>query len=155
MLEPLTAEHAADLFPHLRDPELYRHLDEDPPPDPEWLARRFAALAAGAPAGRDEVWLNWAIRAEGALVGTTQATVRSDGPTSIAYVIGRAVWGRGVARAATAEMLECLALDHGVVEVQAEIDPANERSIRLVDALGFRDAGIVGSDRRFVRRLDR
>ena len=155
-LVPLRGDHAAELFDVLAEPSLYRHLDDAPPPSLAWLVERFDALARGAPPELDEVWLNWTIvDPAGDLVGTTQATVRRDAPTSVAYVLGVGAQGRGLARAAVGQMLDDLAAHHGVDEVQAEIAPENDRSIRLVESLGFTPAGSIGSDRRFVRRLPR
>ena len=73
----------------------------------------------------------------------------------MAYVLAATEHGRGIGRAAVARMLDLLALQHGVVEVQAEIDPANARSIRLVESLGFTPEESSGVDRCFVRRLGR
>ena len=152
-LEPLQAEHASGLFAALSDPSLYRYLDEAPPPSLEWLESRFAALERGAPSDREEIWLNWVIvDPDGRLVGTTQATIRADGPASVAYVLVAEAQGRGIGRAAVDRMLDLLALEHGVADVRAEIDPANARSIRLVEALGFTPEEASGPDRRFVRR---
>lgn len=155
-LEPLRDDHADALYDALADPSLYRHLDDDPPPSVAWMRRRVAALVQGAPDDGDEVWLNWVIvDSEDRIVGTTQATIRADGPTSVAYVLAGSAQGQGIGRAAVDRMLDLLVLQHGVPEVQAEIDPANGRSIRLVESLGFVAAGTIGADRRFVRRLDR
>lgn len=155
-LVALAPGHADALFEAFADSELYRYLDDDPPPSLDWLRRRFAALAAGAPPDSGEQWCNWAIIGpDGSVVGTTQATVRDEGPTSVAYVLAADVHGRGIGRAAVRLMLDVLAAEYGVVDAQAEIDPRNARSIRLVESLGFVDAGTIGSDRRFVRRLSR
>ena len=154
-LEPLQAAHADGLFGPLSDPALYHYLDDEPPASVEWLRERFAALARGAPAGLEELWLNWIIQVDGRPVGTTQATIRTGAPSSVAYVVAVPAQGRGVGRVAVGLMLDRLAADHGVVDVQAEIDPANTASIGLAESLGFVAAGTIGTDRRFVRRLPR
>lgn len=155
-LASLAPEHADALFEAFADPHLYRFLDDDPPPSLEWLRQRFAALAAGAPPDSGEHWLNWVILdPDERIVGTTQATVRDVGASSIAYVLAAGAHGQGFGRAAVRLMLELLLSELGVTEVQAEIDPRNERSIRLVESLGFVDTGTIGSDRRFARRLSR
>lgn len=152
-LEVLRAEHADALFERLCNPTIYRFLDEDPPTSLEWLRRRFEQLSAGAPEGVDEVWLNWVVRRGESVVGTTQATVRADGVASIGYVLVVEAWGSGIGRSAVEMTLARLGSEHGVSVVQAEIDPQNQASIRLVEALGFEDGGTIGDDRRFVRRL--
>ncbi len=154
-LEPLREAHADALFDGLSDPDLYTYLDEAPPPSLDWLRRRFATLARGAPPDVDETWRNWVIVApDGRLLGTTQATIRPAGPTSIAYVLVTDEQHRGYGRAAVRQMLQVLAADHGRHDLQAEIDPRNERSARLVRALGFTRSGTVASDDIYVRRSD-
>ncbi|MEM9203632.1 MAG: GNAT family N-acetyltransferase [Actinomycetota bacterium] len=153
-LEPLRADHAAALFGWFADAGLYRYVDESPPPSHGWLRDRFSTLAGGAPDGVDEVWLNWAVLDErDVCVGTVQATIRSDAPTAIAYMVAAAHHGRGIGRAAVDRMLDLLVVEHGVAMVEAEIDPGNDRSIRLVESLGFVPVGTVRSDWRYVRRL--
>jgi RimJ/RimL family protein N-acetyltransferase len=139
LLEPLVANHAAALYPALQAPELYRFIPQDPPPSPDSLAARYAALATRrSPDGR-EMWLNWALhrRDKGAYVGTLEATVYEDYTASLAYLVFPPFWRQGYATEACECVLAHLFADYRVSRVAAEIDTRNTASIHLVEALGF------------------
>jgi RimJ/RimL family protein N-acetyltransferase len=90
-------------------------------------------LAAGAPAGADERWLNWVVRREpdGALVGTAQATVRAD-HALIAWVIAVPFQGRGYAKAAARAVVALLD-----VPAVAHIHPDHAASEAVARAAGL------------------
>jgi RimJ/RimL family protein N-acetyltransferase len=161
-LVPLARAHAPAMFELLRDPALYRHLDESPPVSAQALAERYGRLEARrSPDGRQH-WLNWVLLPlEGdAPLGYVQATVE---PTErrawVAYVLGSAHQGKGHAREAVGEMLQHLRSHWDVACCLATVEAANERSIRLLQALGFRAAtpaeaaghGLSASERLFLR----
>ena len=68
------------------------------------------SAARRSPAG-DQLWLNWVVRLADTriAVGHVQATVMADGTAEIAYVIGSAWSGRGIATEATSGMIDVLA----------------------------------------------
>ena len=141
-LEPLRQVHAQALYPVLSDPELYRHLDHGPPPNPEHLHDVFARLEQGRSPDGSEQWLNWVLFAdEGAdALGTLQATVYADGRAWVAWVawvLARRVWGRGLAREAATLVLSHLRRG-GVRRALACVEQANDRSNALAARLGFR-----------------
>lgn len=140
-LEPIVVAHAAEMFEALRDPALYTYLDIRPWQDVAQVQETFTRWETRtSPDGR-QAWLNWAIRLpSGELAGYVQATVFKPGISWIAYMLSPPFWGRGLARAATASMIERLAADHGVNTVLACIEQTNTRSIALVQALGFERA---------------
>jgi RimJ/RimL family protein N-acetyltransferase len=160
VLEPLTASHAEAMFEILRDPELFRFLDDRPPSGVEALRERYARLESRASADGTQRWLNWVVREPGRPpLGYVQATVLGDGRAWIAYLLGSRHWGHGFATRATATMLEHLASDYGVDRQLAMVDAANVRSIRLLERLGFRPMSAeeaaghepAATDRLFVR----
>jgi RimJ/RimL family protein N-acetyltransferase len=78
------------------------------------------------------------IRLEGAgLIGYVQATVRRDGSAAIAYELGSAHWGQGLAHRATAAMIDELIERYGVTMLYAVAKVRNHRSFRLLGRLGF------------------
>lgn len=81
-----------------------------------------------------------AARPDGPLVGTVQATVLADGTAWVGYVFGRPYWGRGYARRAVAAMIEAVRDDWGTRQLRATVEQEHLRSIRLLEALGFRRA---------------
>jgi RimJ/RimL family protein N-acetyltransferase len=60
-------------------------------------------------------------------------------------------WGRGYAREAVDAVVEHL-LASGVTDVLAYVDPRNERSLALLDHLGFARVGEEDGDVVFRRR---
>jgi RimJ/RimL family protein N-acetyltransferase len=138
VLEPLTRSHAPALYAQLADPAIYAFIDEAVPQSLEALTRRYAMLEGRHSPDGTQHWLNWVIRLpeEGA-VGYVQATVYANRSADIAYVLAPHLWGRGLARYATAAMLRELADAWGVVRFFARAERANARSLRLLAGLGF------------------
>jgi RimJ/RimL family protein N-acetyltransferase len=136
VLEPLTVAHAPAMFDLLRDPAIYTYLDFGPPPSLEHLSRVYAQLETRRSPDGSREWLNWIIVLDGAPIGLAQATISGDG-CEIAYILHSAQWGRGYALEAVTAMLAEL----GERTFFANVDEKNERSIRLLQRLGFRHAG--------------
>lgn len=136
-IAPWRPQDADALFAALSDPAIYTWLDEDPPADPAEIRARIERTLRG-PRGGDEVWLNWCVRRDGAVVGYTQATVDHMQAT-LAYVLSPAVWGTGVARTACALTIDTLRAHHGVTRLLADTETGNLRSQGLLDRLGFRE----------------
>lgn len=138
-LEPQVAAHAAELFAPLQDPALYEHENE-PPESLEWLRTRFERLETRRSADGREHWLNWVVRLPtGEAAGYVQATVDPAGRADIAYVLGSRWWGRGLAGAAVRLMIEELVATYGVTRLTAVLKRTNDRSVRLLHRLGFRE----------------
>lgn len=139
-LEPQTTAHAQALYALLSDPALYRHEGE-PPPSLQWLTDRLQRLESRQSADGSQRWLNWVIRLpDQAVAGFVQATVRKDGSAYIAYVLGSAFWGRGLARCAVALMLQELFDAYAVHTLWAVLKTDNTRSAHLLRTLEFQQA---------------
>ena len=153
VLEPLTEQHAAALFPNLRDPKLYEFLDEKPPESVAFLQERFRRWSSGRSPDGSEVWLNWAARLRGTeeFVGWFQATVQPVGEAQIAYLVFVEHQRHGFAREASAAVIGHIVAAHQVTCVSVSVDPRNEASIRLAKALGLDQTESATSDLRFVR----
>jgi RimJ/RimL family protein N-acetyltransferase len=137
-LEPQTIAHAAELYAVLDDPELYVFTDDKGPASELALADRLRRLESRVSPDGAEHWLNWVVRtAEGKIVGYVQATIGSGGEAGIAYVLGRAHWRRGYAKAACGLMLRELADTYGATTATATLDPRNAASLALLRSLGF------------------
>ena len=139
-LEPQMAAHADEMFVVLSDPAIYAYENE-PPASVEWLRVRYAMLESRqSPDGRER-WLNWVIRgADARLIGFIQATVHADGSAAIAYELGSAHWGRGLASRATQAVIDELAAHFEVDSLFAVLKRENFRSLRLLERLGFAPA---------------
>ncbi|HET7839220.1 MAG TPA: GNAT family N-acetyltransferase [Rectinemataceae bacterium] len=138
LLEDLVPGHAAELFPVLRDPEMYTYIPGDPPSSETELRERYTRQTNHA--AEDELWLNWILRLkEGReCIGYVQATLPKASSALIAYQLSPRFWGKGYAFEACGAVLARLATVHSVREIRAEIDSRNTASIRLVERLGFR-----------------
>jgi [ribosomal protein S5]-alanine N-acetyltransferase len=163
MLEPQVAAHADAMFGVLGDPAIYA-FENTPPPSVAWLRERFACLETRWSGDGTQQWLNWVIRlAPGDLAGYVQATVHGDGTAAIAYVLGSAWWGRGLAHEAVAAMIAELSGRYRVRQLTAIFKSENRRSRRLLERLEFVAAsparcaasGVEGDEAMMVRVLDR
>ncbi len=143
-LEPQVAAHADAMFAVLSDPAIYAY-ENAPPASLAWLRERYAKLESRASPDGSEQWLNWVLRtADGTAIGYVQATVDGDG-AAIAYEMGSAWWGQGLAREAVAAMLAELARC-GVRRFSAVAKRANVRSRVLLARLGFAEASRARHD---------
>jgi len=143
VLEPLGVSHAEAMFELLSDPAIYPYLDYPPPPSVDHLRGVYAQLEARRSPEGDEAWLNWVIRPHGrALVGYVQATVASNRQAYVAYILASKHWGHGYAQKAMQPMLEHLTSVYGVERCLATVEAENQRSIRLLERLGFRLVGV-------------
>jgi RimJ/RimL family protein N-acetyltransferase len=69
-----------------------------------------------------------------------EATVRSNARAAIAYELGSAYWGRGLASQAVQAMIGELVEHYGVRKLSAVFKSENHRSVRLLERLGFSPA---------------
>lgn len=143
-LEPLTPAHAPLLFPVLADPQIYTYIPDDPPADLQALSLRYQLLAGRRSPDRQALWLNWALRrqAERDYIGLVQATITAHEPAYLAYMLGSAFWSAGYAHEACRRVLQLLFDEYRVARVRAEVDRRNRASWRLLERLGFAQAGL-------------
>ncbi len=137
VLVPQLATHADEMFIVLSDPAIYEH-ENAPPASVEGLRERYGKLETRRSADGSELWLNWVLRAPGTeLIGFVQATVYADRRAAIAYVLASRWWGQGLASEAVRTMMAALATEHGVHDFHAVLKKTNQRSVRLLQRLGF------------------
>lgn len=138
-LEPLTAAHAAELFPVLSQAAIYTYIADRPPVSVAALAERYRRLESRSSPDGSQQWLNWAIRHSESreCVGCVQATVHAAGTADFAFVLAPPFWGLGLARAASIAALSSLFTEFGVSSVFATVDRRNRRSSTLLLRLGF------------------
>jgi ribosomal-protein-alanine N-acetyltransferase len=73
------------------------------------------------------------------LAGLDAANRRAD----LGYALGRAFWGRGYMAEILPPLLRFAFADLDLHRVTADADPRNERSIRILERLGFRREGYL------------
>jgi RimJ/RimL family protein N-acetyltransferase len=130
---------AEELAPVLDDGRLHEFIGGRPLTLPE-LRERYGRLVAGSP-DADEVWLNWVVRSrfDETAVGTVQATVATTSvpPTAhVAWVIGVAWQGRGLASEAARGLVDWLR-DNGVGEISAHVHPDHHASAAVAARAGL------------------
>jgi ribosomal-protein-alanine N-acetyltransferase len=155
ILEPRSMAHSEELFPVLAEAALYEFIDEEPPQSVEALRQKLARSESRKSPDGAEHWLNWVVR-DGSrnLAGYVQATVAANLETNVAYAIGSAFWGRGIASAAVAQMIQIVATDFGVKRFFIVVERENRRSIRLAERLGFSEAPVELAVRRGTAASD-
>lgn len=140
VLEPLLEVHAAEMWPILSDPALYRYLLAPPPASLEALTERYRKLESRLSPDGEQQWFNWIVRlADGPAMGFVQATLTGE-EAWIGYVFGKAFWGRGYALEANRAMVNFLIQREGITLLLASADKGNEPSAKLLGRLGFRQA---------------
>jgi RimJ/RimL family protein N-acetyltransferase len=147
-LEPLRIDHAEEMASVLDDPRLFAFTGGSPCTLDE-LGDRYRRQVTGWSPDWHERWLNWIVRerATGQAVGTTQATMTSDGDgdaviAKVAWVLGSRHQRRGYAREAAAAMAAWLR-EQGARSLVAEIHPEHEASMNVARHLGLEPAGDI------------
>jgi RimJ/RimL family protein N-acetyltransferase len=143
-ITPLRTEDAFEIVSVLSAPEIYEFISDRPPQSVDELRKRYQTLAKGSSPDGSETWLNWIVRdsVSGTAMGYVQATVSKETKIAqIAYVLNPGYWGQGFGSEAIAEMLSILTREYGVHLFEASINLLNQRSIRLMERLGFRKTG--------------
>lgn len=133
-----------DLFAVHADPEVMRYWSFPAWTELEQARPRLENAKSGCDPARLLCWA-MAKRDDDRLIGgvTLFAIQSEQGRAEIGYSLGSAHWGQGLAR----EALQ-LVLDHafGALQlrrVEADIDPRNEASVRLIERLGFVREGVL------------
>ena len=136
MLRPRTAADMTACFAMDRDPEVTRFI-----PGP-WadLAEHRAFFEASTHAVYPSGMGYWSVLEADHFIGGIQlAPLDRHGPEiEIGWRFIRAAWGRGYATEALRPVLKYAMRTLKVLEIVADIDPANAASVRVAHKLGFR-----------------
>ena len=135
-LRAMTPEDASAIFALFSDPEAMRYWSYPPYTELKQAEARLARDIAGA---AESVVLPWGIEQDGTLIGTVTLhdLNLSGGRAELGYLLAKSRWGQGLAREAVG-----LAIDHafstlGLRRLEADIDPRNLASQKLLERLGF------------------
>jgi RimJ/RimL family protein N-acetyltransferase len=135
---------ADDLFAQHSDPRVMRYWSHAPWTHRDQAVERIAQLA------RDRAiaeFYTWATTLDGAdrLIGTVSlfAVNRTHQRAEVGYALTAQAWGNGYAteglRLAIAFAFDSI----GLTRLEADVDPRNEPSCRLVERVGFRREGLL------------
>lgn len=144
LLRPLARGDLDALFTIFGDPQVMRYWSTPP-----WADRGAGQgmLDSDLAAGADADWLRLGVvrRDSDELVGTcTLFDHRSSSRRAeIGYALARRAWGQGLMHEALDALLD-FGFEHWQLNrVEADIDPRNQASARLLDRLGFRHEGLL------------
>jgi len=149
-LRPPTADDADALFALFADPQVMRYWSRPP-----MTARAEAeGLIGEILAGFDQRTLfNWMVasRSDDALIGTCALfrIERRHRRAEIGYSLRSDQWGRGFAVESVSLMLDWAFRTLHLHRIEADIDPRNDGSRRLLERLGFASEGVL-RERYFV-----
>ena len=143
-LRPLRAGDEPNLFAIYSDPEVMRYRDGV---RMETLADAGRYIADVHEYFNRRELFEWAIveAATDRLIGT--ATLVHIEPrhrrAEIGFAIGRTHWGKGLAREGVARLLTFSFDELALHRIEADVDPRNEPSLRLMTRLGFTREGLL------------
>lgn len=130
----------AEDLPHmhavLSDPRAMAYWSSPPHASEDETRDWLAAMAATTPAEGDDFILEH----EGRAVGKAGFYRFPE----IGYILAPALWGRGLAREALGAVIPRAFALHRLPRIEADVDPRNIASIRLLEALGFAETGRAG-----------
>ena len=128
------SDDVAAMHAILRDPLAMRYWSTLPHTDlaetEAWVAKTIDAINAGE---CDDFF----VEQDGLLIGKAGLWNRNE----IGFLFSPAVWGKGYAREAVQAVIDRAFRECGHEEIRAEVDPRNERCLRLLARLGFRETG--------------
>lgn len=145
-LTPMVAADVDELFGVLADVRLHRFTGGAPLSQDALRAKVAVWQRRISPDGMER-WLNWTIRttSDDTVVGSVQASVAA-GCATIAYVIGTAYAGQGIASEASRAMCTLLRERLGVEELVAHIHPQHLASQRVARRAGLVPTGSLDAD---------
>jgi RimJ/RimL family protein N-acetyltransferase len=128
------SDDVAAMHAILRDPLAMRYWSTLPHTEvaetEAWIAKTIDAINAGE---CDDFF----VEQDGLLIGKAGLWNRNE----IGFLFSPAVWGKGYAREALQAVIDRAFRDGRHEEIRAEADPRNERCLRLLTRLGFRETG--------------
>lgn len=141
-LRPLRAGDADALYALYSDPEVARFWSF-----PAWTRREQAEawLAERLPLGPPSVYA-WALATPDDVLAGTTALFALAGPmhrAELGYSLRRELQGRGLATEAVRMALGFAFGRLGLERIEADVDPRNLASCRLLERLGFRREGLL------------
>jgi RimJ/RimL family protein N-acetyltransferase len=146
-LQPVSPSHADEMVDLLADRALYAHYDDEASPSLDELRARYSRWAAGGSPDGHETWCTWILhdRSSSTCAGFVQATVSREARVAeLAWVVGTAYQGRGLAREAAAAVRDAVRTgahvdppEPGALEVRAHIAPGNAASETVARAIGL------------------
>lgn len=144
VLRNLREQDAEMVFEVFRDPDVMRYWSSPPMMD---IAEARALIRKIHDLFRAGTLFQWGIasRSTDAILGTCtlfhlDLTHRRG---EIGFAIGKQHWGQGIASEAVARLIALAFEELKLHRLEADVDPRNENSLRLLDRQGFQREGLL------------
>lgn len=144
VLRELTALDAADIFAVFSDPAVMRYWSREPMQAGSEALGLIEQMSAGR---RDGTFYQWGIEllAASRIIGTVTLFCidLAHRRAEVGFALGRAWWGRGLAREAVLRVADHAFDSMGLERLEADADPRNAASLALLGRLGFQREGLL------------
>ena len=142
VLRAVTLDDASDMFRIMSDPRVMRYFGIEPMTSHDQAIERARDIQA---AFAEQNGVRWAItrREDGQFIGTCGfwRLIKEHFRAEIGYELAPAFWGQGVMTEAVGAILTFGFTRMGLHSVEAQIDPDNTGSRRVLEKLGFVQEG--------------
>jgi [ribosomal protein S5]-alanine N-acetyltransferase len=143
-LRALTHRDAPCVLDLFGDPEVVRFWSFPPVPDVAAAAELVREIRAGFSERR---FFQWGVRSRDAdrVIGTA-TLLNLELPhrrAEVGFAIRRSLWGQGYASEALGTLIEFAFAVLDLHRLEADVDPSNERSLRVLERQGFRQEGYL------------
>jgi len=142
LLRPLTAADLPALFAILSHPEVMRYWSSAPLTESDQARELLRQIQAGYQSG-EFLELGIERRSDGVLIGTCtlHALHTLSRRAELGYALDRLYWGAGYMQEALAALIAYAFDTLDLHRLEADIDPRNHASARLLERLGFQQEG--------------
>ena len=137
------AEDAAAVFEVFSDPAVMRYWSSTPMRELAQAEGRIAEILDGFTQRR---LINWVVvDRRDAVIGTCTLYnfVARHRRAELGYALRSDCWGKGLAREATTLAIDWAFRTLGLHRIEADIDPRNEASRKILEHLGFASEGVM------------
>jgi RimJ/RimL family protein N-acetyltransferase len=144
-LRALTPADADDVFAVFADPLVMRYWSSPPMTSPDQAAGYIGQICDWF-ASRGGLQWGIALAAEDdRIIGTVTlcAFALAHRRCELGYALGADHWGQGYAGEALRRVLDFAFDDLDLARIEADVDPRNDASIRLLERLGFQREGLL------------
>lgn len=143
-LRPLVAQDVPDLFAVFSDPAVMRFWDGAPMASMAEARDYLTDIDEGF---RTRVLFQWGIALPPGdrIIGTCTLLrlATAHGRGEIGFAVGKEYWSHGYGTAAVAALIHFAFSELALHRLEADVDPRNERSLRLLERLGFAREGYL------------
>ena len=143
-LRPLADDDVPALFEIFSNPEVMRYWSSPPMEDLSGVRKLLREIREGF---EGRTLYEWGVAlADGDRVIGTCTLARLDAANrraELGYSLDRTFWGRGYMTETLTALLDHSFGDLRLYRLEADIDPRNAASIRLLERLGFRSEGLL------------